>query len=106
MSNTATIRRLNDQFRTSLKGGQVMLTRGIAARSDLDEIFQRVRTFKDFTRDGDPWEEGDFGVFEAGQDSVFWKIDYYNPDLSAGSEDPSDPALTARVLTIMLAEEY
>jgi len=104
MYDTQTVRELNDRFRTSLKGGNIMITRGIAARSDLDEIFRRIRSFDSFTQDNN--QENDFGAFEAGQDTVFWKIDYYSPDLSAGSEDPSNPALTARVLTVMLAEEY
>ena len=37
---------------------------------------------------------------------IFWKIDYYDPSLDFGSEIPSDPAQTVRVLTIMLASEY
>ena len=48
MYDTQKVRELNDAFRTSLKGGRVMMTRGIAARSDLDEIFRRIRSFDAF----------------------------------------------------------
>src|ERR1700679_1072083 len=98
MNDTQKVRELNDAFRTSLKGGQVMMTRGIAARSDLDEIFGRIRSFDSFNQDNDPYDEHDMGGFRVGQNSIFWKIDYYSRDLSAGSEDPSDTAVTTRVL--------
>jgi len=86
---SAKIRALNDAFRTTLVGGRVMLTRGIVGRPDCNA-----------------WNEKDLGAFEAGRDSVYWKIDYYRTDLSSGSPDPADQKVTTRVLTIMLASEY
>ena len=50
--------------------------------------------------------EHDFGSFEIGEQRFFWKIDYYDLSLCYGSNDPAEPTLTKRVLTIMLAEEY
>ncbi|WP_420822819.1 DUF3768 domain-containing protein [Allostella humosa] len=37
---------------------------------------------------------------------VVWKIDYYNRTLDGGSDDPTGPNRTCRVLTIMLAREW
>jgi hypothetical protein len=105
-TNTAEIRRLNDAFRTTMTGGRLILTRGIAGRPDTSAILEQVRSFADFNEGNDPHREHDFGAFEHDSDSIFWKIDYYNSDLSAGSEDPADPESTTRVITIMLAEEY
>ena len=48
----------------------------------------------------------DFGAFEVEGHRLFFKIDYYAPDMQHGSEDPADPTKTVRVLTLMLAEEY
>jgi hypothetical protein len=106
MPNTEKIRELNDQFRTSFKGGQVMMTRGIAGRPDCNDILEGVRRFDAFTNDNDPYGEHDFGAFEAGKDTIYFKLDYYAKDLASGSPDPADPNVTTRVMTIMLAQEY
>lgn len=106
MEKTEQIRALNDAFRTRLFGGRLMLTQGIAGRSDTEEILRRVVTFSEFNEDNDPRGEHDFGAFEHGNDTMYWKIDYYDRELQAGSPDPSDPTLTTRVLTVLLASEY
>jgi hypothetical protein len=106
MYDSQKVRELNDAFRTSFRDGRVMVTRTVANRPDVDDILVRIQTFDRFDRDNDPHGEHDFGAFEAGKDTIFWKIDCYSSDLSAGSEDPSDPAVTARVLTVMHCWEY
>ena len=105
---SARIRQLNDQFRKCFCGGRVMITQGVdALPSDLRaKAIRNVATFEAFNLDNDPHNEHDFGSFDLAGQKFFWKIDYYSPDLQGGSEDPSDPAKTARVLTIMLAQEY
>ena len=102
------IAELNDAFRHTLLGGRVYLTRGIAALavSAQDGIMARVRSFDAFTPENDPYGEHDFGSFEFSGNTIFWKIDCYDTKLQFGSPDPADPAVTTRVLTVLLAEEY
>ena len=99
---------LNDRFRRTFTGGKVVLTSGIASMSEeqVRAILRALRTFEEFEPGDDPYGEHDFGALSVNGHRVFWKIDYYDAELSGGSEDPSDPAVTTRVLTIMLAEEY
>lgn len=102
------IRRLNDDLRREGRDGKVMITQGVQALRQelLQQVLDVVKTFDDFTPDNDPHGEHDFGSFKVDGVSVFWKIDYYDRAMEAGSPDPSDPEVTTRVLTIMLAEEY
>jgi len=102
------IRELNDSFRSTFTGGRVLITPGIdALPSDVQAIIlRRVATFSEFTDGNDPYGEHDFGSFHVAGRHVFWKIDYYDHRMEGGSEDPSDPHKTQRVLTIMLASEY
>jgi hypothetical protein len=102
------IRALNDAFRSTMIGGRVMLTAGVdALPSDVKAmVIRRVATFSEFTPDNDPHGEHDFGSFALAGRKFFFKMDYFDPAMEFGSEDPADPAKTTRVLTIMLAEEY
>lgn len=103
------IRELNDQFRTEWRGnGSIMFTVGVQehGKDFLVAAAKAVRSFNGFSKDNDPWEEHDCGSVEVAGEKVFWKIDYYTPDLAAGSDNPANEGETHRVLTIMLASEY
>ena len=106
MNDCEKVRVLNDEFRKTFSGGRVVVTAGIAARADVTEIVNRVRCFSEFTEDNDPYGEHDFGAIDHLGDKVFWKIDCYDLHMEMGSEDPANPAVTTRVLTIMLSHEY
>lgn len=101
-----TIAQLNDLLRTTGLDGRTVLTRGVAKHPFKDEIIAAVRDFEDFPEGDDLYGEHDFGALDVAGEKVFWKIDYYDRLYRYGSEDPSDPEKTGRMLTIMLAEEY
>ncbi len=109
------IRALNDAFRTQhwLAGSDIadntlVITRGASAHGNdfIDRAVDAVSEYSAFTEENDPYGEHDFGSFEIDGVSLFWKIDYYDRLLEWGSPDPADPAVTRRVLTILLADEY
>jgi Protein of unknown function (DUF3768) len=107
-SKTDRIRELNDAFRRTFVGGAVMITQGVEAMP-LDQrgsLLQKIRSFDAFSEDNDPHHEHDFGSIDEAGVRCFWKIDYYDRKTEFGSTDPADPAVTTRVLTIMLADEY
>ena len=88
------IRRLNDDLRRQGRDGRILITQGVLALPE--DLVRKVLTAG----------EHDFGSVKVDGTLVFWKIDYYDRTMEAGSPDPSDPDVTTRVLTIMLAEEY
>lgn len=122
LSRGERIARLNDRARQAM--GLVcasVATEGFRAlpNEDKSRVRELVETFDAFTPDNDPYGERDFGaIYQDGEgrwtttrparpaETVFWKIDAYDRDLQSGSEDPANPAITQRVLTIMLASEY
>ncbi len=107
------IRALNDRFRQGDISipGRTMMTAGVQALlagdpARISALLASIRSFDAFTGDNDPHGEHDFAAIEYAREKLFWKIDYYAPDLEHGSEDPANLSITVRVMTIMLAEEY
>jgi Protein of unknown function (DUF3768) len=107
-AKTARIRALNDQLRKSLSGGIAVITPGVAALGPdaVERIVRTIMVYDDFCHANDPHEEHDFGAFKADGHRILFKIEYFDRTLTVHSPDPADPAVTERVITIMLAEEY
>jgi hypothetical protein len=107
-TKTDCIRALNDELRQFLLGGMAVITPGIATLGPeaVDRIVKTIAVFDDFCHANDPHEEHDFGAFDAEGETIMFKIDYFDRTLTRHSPDPSDPSVTERVITIMLAEEY
>ena len=70
------------------------------------KIGRAVALFKDFSADNAPWGERDGAGFELDGDQYRFKIDYYDTDGRYHSPDPTDPAVTKRVLTIFYSSDY
>src|SRR5437016_12093806 len=98
MSKSETIARLNDLLRTTMssKHGRVMLTAGVAELPIGTQlaVLTAIRTFKDWNGDNDPHKERDFCAVDVQGERFFAKIDYYDPSMQYGSDDPSDPLKT------------
>ena len=109
-NQTVRIRNLNDELRQNISRGHghAMMTLGVAelGAEAVARIVKTIEVYDDFCHANDPHQEHDFGSFEAGGHKILFKIDYYDKDLRYHSLDPTDPTVTERVITIMLAEEY
>ena len=122
---TARIARLNDMARQAIGiACTAVATLGFRSlrESDQSQVRELIETYDAFDEDNDSHGERDFGtIYQLGdgrwtterprarddeRERVFWKFDYYDRDLQFGSEDAANPAVTRRMLTIMLADEY
>ena len=98
MTKRSKIIELNDQFRTTFKGGRVQMT------PDFYGLDPRLRgralcvmsRYKSFDEDS----EHDRGVFIFAGYSFEWHIEYRSRDGTGVSPDPADPDKTLRVLTL------
>jgi hypothetical protein len=73
---------------------------------DVPGLLAALRDYHSFDADNDPHGERDFGDLDHLGAELLWKVDYYDKQLTFASPDPADEAVTIRVLTVMLAEEY
>ena len=74
-----------------------------SAPTAVREVLTAVARFDDFTEDNDPWGEHDCAMLTVNGRRVLFKIDLYEePQVKGADGQP----VTARVLTIMLAEEW
>ncbi len=122
---TARIARLNDLARSAMGVAcTAIATVGFRSlpTSDQSRVRELIETYDAFTEDNDPHGERDFGtIYQLGdgrwtterprlredeRERVFWKLDYYDRQMQFASDDATNPAVTRRVLTIMLADEY
>jgi len=122
---TVRIARLNDLARSAMGVAcTAVATVGFRSLPEADQssVRELIETFDAFTEDNDPHGERDFGTIyqladgrwtterprlrEDERERVFWKLDYYDRAMRFASEDAVDPAVTRRVLTIMLSDEY
>jgi Protein of unknown function (DUF3768) len=78
--------------------GHAVMTTGIAAlgAEAVARIIKTIQAYDDFCHANDPYEEHDFGSFEAEGHTIFFKIDYFDCTLTVHSPDPSDPDDQAR----------
>jgi hypothetical protein len=109
--NTNKIAELNDKLRHNLFNpgkDKVILTQGVS-NLPFDEqlrILIKVKLFNNFNEGNDPYFQHDFGMIEHSDLKYFFKIDYYDTSMEYASDDPNNPDITTRVLTIMRADEY
>lgn len=108
----AKIRNMNDALRRFQLSGKIVFSGDLAYESPETHgsVANAVAEFNAWPEGNDPYGEHDFGTFKHQVDGVeqeiAFKIDYYNRAMDAGSEDPSDPAQTTRVLTIFYLRDY
>jgi hypothetical protein len=99
----ARIIELNDQFRTTFKGGRVQMTPSVydleaRLRGRALYVMSRYNKFDDDS-------EHDWGVFIFAGYSFEWRMEYRGKDGTGISPDPADSDKTLRVLTLYAVDD-
>jgi len=109
---------LNDTFRAGLpitsenplrfSPGLLRLLEGLPAFDFFQQRAELIQLVTDHDCSGLSADEAkrDFGLFQWRGRQCCWKIEYFSADLAERSRNPADPAMTMRVLTIMLFSEF
>jgi len=103
MDQKAKIIALNDQFRTTFKGGRVQMTPSVYGLDDRlrGRALSVLAQYDSFDADS----EHDSGVFILAGFAFKWRIEYRGMDGTGRSPDPADPDKTQRVLTLYAIDD-
>ncbi len=98
MDKRARIIELNDQLRTTFKGGRVQMTRCVYELDDRlrGRALSMLARYNKFDADS----EHDCGTFIFAGFAFEWRIEYRGKGGTGDSRDPADPEQTFRVLTL------
>ena len=116
-TEAAIIAAQNDAFRKSIMffndtedtpKGQFVMTSGVSAMGPDARLSatRQVAAFAAFTPDNDPYGWHEFGAVEVFGTTIWFKVDLYDVNYEMGSDAPTDPEQTRRVLTLLLPSEY
>ena len=103
MNQRAKIIALNDQLRTTFKGGRVQMTPSVYALDDRlrGRALSVLARYNRFDADS----EHDWGTFIFAGYAFEWRIEYRGKDGTGRSPDPADPEQTFRVLTLYAMDD-
>jgi hypothetical protein len=103
MARRAKIIALNDQLRTTFRGGRVQMTKSVYELDDRlrGRALSVLARYDKFHSES----EHDWGTFIFAGFSFEWRIEYRSKDGMGTSPDPADPDKTLRVLTLYAIDD-
>jgi hypothetical protein len=79
---------------------------GHAATVEKLAVYKAVREFAALPNGDLPCRANDFGTFTLNGQDYAWKIDHYDHSREFGSDNPADPSVPKRVLSIFYADDF